>query len=194
MILHLLLLAAPFVVGVPDRDVRQATNDTVQVGPLLPRTTASIWILAGYDSGITDVGSYTIGPPPGAVVQGSRITESKLGVDFGADLFVRVAGPVYLGVIVDYALSGPNGLLAGGGARVVFTDVAVSGGFGYSSVGDGGIGALAAVELSIAEGVGLRAQGSWRHSSYTMASGSIAPGADASTTVWSILGGLSLRL
>jgi hypothetical protein len=189
MILHLLLIAAPSIVGL----LELHDNETVQVGPRLPRTTASAWILAGYDRGITDIGSYSTGSPP-AVVQGSRITESKLGVDFGADLFVRVAGPVYLGAIVDYALSGPNALLVAGGARVVFTDVAVSGGFGYSSVGDGGIGALAAVELSITDGVALRAQGSWRHSSYTMPSGSIAPGADASTTVWSILGGLSLRL
>ena len=124
--------------------------------------------------------------------------QSVFDCEIGGDLFVRVAGPLYLGALLDYPLTYSNGLLVAGGMRVVLADLAVSAGFGYSNVESGGIGALAAVELMIIGGLALRAQGSWRHGSQNApfqfgVEGPVTT-ADYSKTVWSMMGGLSLRL
>ena len=81
--------------------------------------------------------------------------------------------------------------LGKGGARVVVSDLALSGGFGYASVAEGGVGALLAVDLGVITDVTLRLQGSWRRSRFSR--DATAP-ADYQRTVWSLMGGLSLHL
>lgn len=162
-------------------DQRQVAKETIvqRVRPL-PSTAAAFWILAGYD--------WTSNVPSNSIPAGPR---SAFGLDIGGHLFVRVAGPLYLGGLIDYSLAGPNLLLVAGGARLVAGDIALSGGFGYASVREGGLGALLAADYGVSSGFALRVQGSWRRSSFTTAS---VPPVDQATTVWSLMGGLSLQL
>lgn len=142
---------------------------------------ASVWLVAGYDWT-----SNTVRIPAGPA--------SGFGLDLGGDLFLRVAGPVYLGGLLDYSLSGPNLLLVAAGARVLVGEVGLSGGFGYASVAEGGLGALLAVDFGVTGGLALRIQGSWRRSHST---GLRDPGLvpiEIDTTVLSWLAGLSLQL
>ena len=144
-----------------------------------PGTDAALWIVGGYDW---------------AANGGSLLTApaSAAGVDLGGQLFFRVAGPVYLGGLIDYSLVGPNALLVAPGARLVLGDAAFCAGIGYASVRDGGLGALAAIDFGIESGFALRAQGSWRHSSAATDTGLVST--SSSTTVWSLMGGLALHL
>ena len=166
-------------------DERRAAAETVVAERRLPRTLASFWVIAGYD--------WTSNQAPLTVPTGSipLALRSGFGLDLGGDLFFRVAGPLFLGGIIDYSLAGPNALLVAGGARVVVSDLALSGGFGYASVAEGGVGALLAVDLGVITDVTLRLQGSWRRSRFSR--DATAP-ADYQRTVWSLMGGLSLHL
>ena len=169
-------LLAPLLQN-PISDQRQAAKEPIQIGRRLPSTVAAIWVAAGYDW--TSNRGNLVNPP-----------SSAFGWDLGGHLFFRVVGPVYLGGIVDYSLAGPNALLAGGGVRVVVEQVALSAGVGYASLGQGGVGVLAAVDFGITSGFSLRIQGSWRHSD---ARSLDVPPADDTTTVTSLMGGLSLQ-
>ena len=145
-----------------------------------PATAAAIWVTAGYDSVSAS----------NAVTTGSS---SGFGWDIGAQLFFRIAGPFYLGGLVDYSLSGPNGLLAAGGARVVAGDVAISAGFGYANLANdagSGVGALAAVDFGVLYGFSLRVQGSWRRGTQTNSALSVT---EVTSNVYSAMGGLSLN-
>jgi hypothetical protein len=147
---------------------------------ILPGTVAAMWLTAGYASVSTST----------AVTRGAT---SGFSLDLGGHLFFRALGPLYFGALVDYSLSGPNGLLAGAGARVALADVALSGGFGYADLAQSagtGVGALAAVDFGVSSGLSLRLQGSWRRGKTTP--GGLAA-TEVTTTVWSAMGGLSLQ-
>jgi len=160
-------------------DRRQTAGETApRERHLLPNVSAAVWLTAGYDWTSNTV-ALTDRP------------KSAFGLDLGGHLFYRIAGPVYIGGLIDYSLSGPNALLAAGGARLVTGDVALSAGLGYTSLTSGGVGALVAVELGVASGFALRLQGSWRRASETI--GGLTPEV-VTTTVWSLMGGLSLQL
>src|SRR5207237_7202028 len=95
--------------------------------------------------------------------------------------------------LVDYSLSGPNGFLAAGGARVVAGDVAISAGFGYANLANdagSGVGALAAVDFGVLYGFSLRVQGSWRRGTQTNNALSVT---EVTSNVYSAMGGLSLN-
>ena len=132
------------------------------------------WLTAGYDSS----NSHDL----------LLDNTSGFGWHAGGQLFLRVIGPVYLGGLLDYSLSNVKGPLVAPGLRVaVRDDFAISGGFGYSnqsSNGDG-VGALATVDFSVASGLCLHVQGSWRKST-----GTALP---VTSTVWSASGGLALN-
>jgi hypothetical protein len=162
--------AGPDVVHAPEE------KDGVQHVRILPSALATVWLAAGYQ--------WTANAPAS-----STGPASAFGLDLGGGLFFRVVGPVYFGALIDYALTGPNALLVAGGGGLVVDDVTVTGGFGYSSVGDGGVGALLGMDYALARGIALRLEGSWRHSSFT---GSDL--AEHRLTVWSLLAGLSLTL
>ena len=156
----------------------------------LPSIAASLWIVGGY--GWTSQ-KYALPPaaaPPPVVVllPGPR---SSSGADVGGDLFFRIAGPVYLGAIIDYGFAGPNAWLLAGGARIAIVDLALSGGFGYSSLDQGGPGAIAAADYAITSALGVRVQGSWRHSTFGT---TLLTPVDYRRTVWSLMAGLSLHL
>jgi len=151
----------------------EAATETVRVEPRLPGTTAEVWVVAGYAWEST-----TFAPD-----------KSGFGCDLGGHLFFRIAGPVYLGALIDYSLSGPNALLVAGGARVALPPVALSAGVGYASLSDGGVGVIAAADFDIQSGLSLRLQGSWRRATGTVAN--IGPG--QTSTVFSAMGGLSLQ-
>ena len=141
---------------------------------------AAIWVVAGYDWA-SNAGSLVNAPA------------SAFGCDLGGHVFFRVAGPLYLGGAVDYSLAGPNALLAALGVRVALEDVALSAGVGYTSVREGGLGALVAFDVGLSSASSLRVQGSWRRSSFT---GLRDPGpvpVSISTTVWSLMGGLAFH-
>ena len=162
-------------------DQRQAAKESApRERHLLPNVAAAVWLTAGYDWTSNAV---TLANPP----------QSAFGLDLGGHLFYRIAGPVYLGGLIDYSLSGPNALLVAGGVRLVTGDVALSAGLGYTSFASGGLGALAAVEFGVTRGFALRVQGSWRRASGTTAALVPTP-VDDTTTVWSLMGGLSLQL
>ena len=110
------------------------------------------------------------------------------GWDFGGHLFFRVAGPLYLGGLFDYSISGPNALLAAGGVRLALGSAALSAGAGYTTLTSGGLGALGAIDFGVSSGFSLRLQGSWRRASAT----ATVIGEDT-TTVTSLMGGLSLQ-
>lgn len=184
-------IAAPSVSEDAPAEPPQAAEETVvqRVRPL-PSVAAALWVVGGYGwTSQRDAVSSTIPPPQVlAVFPGPR---SSFGGDVGGDLFFRIAGPVYLGGILDYGFAGPDALLVAGGARVAILDLAVSGGFGYTSLDQGGPGAIGAADLAISSAFGIRLQGSWRHSKFT--STLLAP-VDYRRTVWSLMGGLSLHL
>lgn len=187
-----LLLALAQVDGAPvaPEPPSDAAKETVvqRVRPL-PSIAAGLWVVGGYGS--TSQRFSPIPTTPQVIIRlpGPR---SSFGGDVGGDLFFRVAGPVYLGGIVDYGFAGPNAWLLAGGARIAIADLALSGGFGYSSLDQGGPGAIAAADYAITSALGVRIQGSWRHSSFsTTLQG--AP-VDYRRTVWSLMGGLSLHL
>ncbi len=160
-------------------DRRQAAKEAApRERHVLPNVSAAVWLTAGYDWTSNTV---ALADRP----------NSAFGLDLGGHLFYRIAGPVYLGGLIDYALSGPNALLVGGGVRLVTGNVALSAGLGYTSLASGGLGALAAIELGVASGFALRVQGSWRRASETTAG--LTP-VEETTTVWSLMGGLSLQL
>jgi hypothetical protein len=140
-----------------------------------PATSAAVWLVAGYDWTSNTV---TVAARPA----------SGVGLDLGGHLFFRIAGPLYLGGLIDYSLSGPNALLAAGGVRIAVSGIAVSGGVGYASVASGGWGGLVAAEFGVANGLCLRVQGSWRRSSTT----AVVTGEDT-TTVLSLMGGLAVQ-
>jgi hypothetical protein len=154
-------------------DQRQAATETVRVERRLPGTTAAIWVVAGYAWD-----TFSLAPD-----------RSGFGWDLGGHLFFRVAGPLYLGGLVDYSLSGPNALLVAGGARVALPPVALSAGAGYASLGDGGVGVIGAADIDILSGFSFRLQGSWRRATGFIAN--LTPG--QSNTVVSAMGGLSLQ-
>jgi len=161
-------------------DQRHAARETAQRDGHLARIAAAIWVVAGYDWA-SNGGSLVNAPA------------SAFGCDLGGHVFFRVAGPLYLGGAVDYSLAGPNALLAALGVRVALEDVALSAGVGYTSVREGGLGALVAFDVGLSSASSLRVQGSWRRSSFT---GLRDPGpvpVSISTTVWSLMGGLAFH-
>lgn len=193
-----LLLAVAQVVGAPlspdaPSNQPQVPEETVvqRVRPL-PSIAAALWVVGGY--GWTSQ-KYAVSPPatPPFVVILLPGPRSSFGGDVGGDLFFRVAGPVYLGGIIEYGFAGPNAWLVAGGARIAIVDLALSGGFGYSSLDQGGPGAIASADYAITSAFGLRLQGSWRHSSFTAALPFPTP-VGYRRTVWSLMAGLSLHL
>lgn len=169
-------------------DQRQVAKETIvqRVHPL-PTVAAAVFIVAGYDW--TSQRTTVTGTPPVVLVPpGPR---SAFGADVGGELFFRVAGPVYLGGIVDYGLTGPNAFLVAGGARVALGDVSLSGGAGYSTFEEGGPGAILGADFTVTSAFALRVQGSWRHSFLHV---DFPAAADSRRTVWSLMGGLSLHL
>jgi hypothetical protein len=188
-----LLLALAQVGGSPvppDAPQNQPEETVVQRIRPLPSIAAGLWVVGGY--GWTSQRS-TISPVPTTPPVIIRLPgpRSSFGGDVGGDLFFRVAGPVYLGAIIDYGFAGPNAWLLAGGARIVIADLALSGGFGYSSLDQGGPGAIAAADYAITSALGVRIQGSWRHSSF---SNTLVTPVDYRRTVWSLMAGLSLHL
>lgn len=174
----------------PSNEPQVPEETVVQRVRPLPSIAAGLWVVGGY--GWTSQ-RYAVSPSPTpppivVVVPGPR---SSFGGDVGGDLFFRVAGPVYLGGIVDYGFVGPNAWLVAGGARIAIADLALSGGFGYSSLDQGGPGAIAAADYAITSALGVRIQGSWRHSSFTT---TLLTPVDYRRTVWSLMAGLSLHL
>jgi len=153
------------------REARETT--TVQRVRPLPSTAAAFWIVAGYDW-TSHTG--TLASAPG----------SAFGWDLGGHLFFRVAGPLYLGALLDYSLSGPNELLAAGGLRLAVENLGISAGAGYANLASGGWGLLGAIDFGLGSGFSLRGQVSWRRaSSDTLPRQQI--------TVASVMGGLSLQ-
>ena len=158
----------------------EAKEETESHRRILPGTVAAMWLTAGYASVSTST----------AVTRGAT---SGFASDLGGHLFFRALGPLYFGGLVDYSLSGPNGLLAGAGVRVALADFALSGGFGYADLAQSagtGVGALGAVDFGVSSGLSLRLQGSWRRGKTTP--GGLAA-TEVTTTVWSAMGGLSLQ-
>jgi hypothetical protein len=152
---------------------QEARETTVQRIRPLPSTSAAFWIVAGYDW-TSHTG--TLASAPG----------SAFGWDLGGHLFFRVAGPLYLGALLDYSLSGPNELLAAGGLRLAVENLGISAGAGYANLASGGWGLLGAIDFGLGSGFSLRGQVSWRRaSSDTLPRQQI--------TVASVMGGLSLQ-
>jgi len=152
---------------------QEARETTVQRIRPLPSTSAAFWIVAGYDW-TSHTG--TLASAPG----------SAFGWDLGGHLFFRVAGPLYLGALLDYSLSGPNELLAAGGLRLAVENLGISAGAGYANLASGGWGLLGAIDFGLSSGFSLRGQVSWRRaSSDTLPRQQI--------TVASVMGGLSLQ-
>ncbi len=152
---------------------QEARETTVQRVRPLPSTAAAFWIVAGYDW-TSHTG--TLASAPG----------SAFGWDLGGHLFFRVAGPLYLGGLLDYSLSGPNELLAAGGIRLAVENLGISAGAGYANLASGGWGLLAAIDFGLGSGFSLRGQASWRRASTdTLPRQQI--------TVASVMGGLSLQ-
>ena len=155
---------------------RAAAREEVEREDRRPSTLFGAWLTGGYDSANHQD------------VLGKN--SSGFGWHAGGQLFLRVAGPVYLGGLLDYSLSNVTGPLVAGGARVaVRKDFSISAGFGYSDqsnngAGDG-IGALATVDFSVASGLCLHVQGSWRRSN--------GSALQVTSTVWSASGGLALN-
>jgi hypothetical protein len=155
-------------------DQRQGARETTvkRIRPL-PSTSAAFWIVAGYDW-TSHTG--TLASAPG----------SAFGWDLGGHLFFRVAGPLYLGALLDYSLSGPNELLAAGGLRLAVENLGISAGAGYANLASGGWGLLGAIDFGLGSGFSLRGQVSWRRaSSDTLPRQQI--------TVASVMGGLSIQ-
>jgi hypothetical protein len=152
---------------------QEARETTVQRVRPLPSTSAAFWIVAGYDW-TSHTG--TLASAPG----------SAFGWDLGGHLFFRVAGPLYLGALLDYSLSGPNELLAAGGIRLAVENLGISAGAGYANLASGGWGLLGAVDFGLGSGFSLRGQTSWRR-----ASSNTLPRQEI--TVASVMGGLSLQ-
>lgn len=188
MILALLLAASPPMVAVlefrdkvpADQRSRAEAKEATESHRILPGTVAAMWLTAGYASVSTST----------AVTRGAT---SGFSLDLGGHLFFRAQGPLYLGALIDYSLSGPNGLLAGAGVRVALSDVALSGGFGYADLAQSagtGVGALVAIDLGVSSGFSLRVEGSWRRGKTTP--GGLAA-SEVTTTVWSATGGPSLQ-
>ena len=151
----------------------EARETTVQRVRPLPSTAAAVWIVAGYDW-TSHTG--TLASAPG----------SAFGWDLGGHLFFRIAGPLYLGALLDYSLSGPNELLAAGGVRLALENLGISAGGGYANLASGGWGVLGAVDFGLGSGFSLRGQASWRR-----ASTDTLPRQEI--TVASVMGGLSLQ-
>ena len=174
----------------PEAPPNQPEETVVQRIRPLPSIAAGLWVVGGYGwtSQRSTISPIPTTPPVILLLPGRR---SSFGGDVGGDLFFRVAGPVYLGGIVDYGFAGPNAWLLAGGARIAIVDLALSGGFGYSSLDQGGPGAIAGADYAITSALGVRIQGSWRHSSFST---SLLTPADYRRTVWSLMGGLSLHL
>lgn len=169
-------------------DQRQVAKETVvQRVRQLPRTAAALWVVAGYDW-TSNAAAATPPPPVFVVLPGPR---STFAADVGGELFFRVVGPIYLGGIVDYAFSGPGGLLVAGGARVAIADLSLSGGVGYSGFEEGGLGAILGADYTLTTALAVRVQGSWRHSRFNV---EVPSPAEYRRTVWSLMGGLSLQL
>ena len=61
-------------------------------------------------------------------------------------------------------------------------------------MGDGGIGAIIAVDFSLTNRLALRAQGSWRRSSFTTVEELNLTRINYDWTVWSCMGGLAVDL
>lgn len=152
---------------------QEARETTVQRVRPLPSTAAAFWIVAGYDW-TSHTG--TLASAPG----------SAFGWDLGGHLFFRVAGPLYLGALLDYSLSGPNELLVAGGIRLAVENLGISAGAGYANLASGGWGLLGAVDFGLGSGFSLRGQASWRR-----ASSDTLPRQEI--TVASVMGGLSLQ-
>ena len=152
---------------------QEARETTVQRIRPLPSTAAAVWIVAGYDW-TSHTG--TLASAPG----------SAFGWDLGGHLFFRIAGPLYLGALLDYSLSGPNELLAAGGVRLAVENLGISAGGGYANLASGGWGVLGAVDFGLGSGFSLRGQASWRR-----ASTDTLPRQEI--TVASVMGGLSLQ-
>ncbi|TMB14536.1 MAG: hypothetical protein E6J65_22750 [Deltaproteobacteria bacterium] len=152
---------------------QEARETTVQRIRPLPSTAAAVWIVAGYDW-TSHTG--TLANAPG----------SAFGWDLGGHLFFRVAGPLYLGALLDYSLSGPNELLAAGGVRLAVENLGISAGGGYANLASGGWGVLGAVDFGLGSGFSLRGQASWRR-----ASTETLPRQEI--TVASMMGGLSVQ-
>ena len=152
---------------------QEARETTVQRIRPLPSTAAAVWVVAGYDW-TSHTG--TLGNAPG----------SAFGWDLGGHLFFRVAGPLYLGALLDYSLSGPNELLAAGGVRLAVENLGISAGGGYANLASGGWGVLGAVDFGLGSGFSLRGQASWRR-----ASTETLPRQEI--TVASMMGGLSVQ-
>lgn len=190
------LLLAAALVGAPASEepapdpARVAEETIVQRVRPLPSVAASVWVVGGYDwTSSRRAMPLTAPPPPFALLLPGP--PSAFGGDVGGDLFVRVAGPIYLGGIVDYGFAGPNAFLVAGGVRIAIADLALSGGFGYTNLDQGGPGAIAGADFAISSALALRLQGSWRHSSFTV---TLPTPAEYRRTVWSLMGGLSLHL
>ncbi len=114
----------------------------------------SIWGTLGYSS-VTIEGPVTSGSTGG------------FAYGFGGQLFLHIAGPLYVGALADYsvfrAANGDRigGVLVGGGARIDLGEIVLSGGGGYSDLSNGagsGYGLLGAAEYRI-----FRVQLTWRH-------------------------------
>lgn len=172
-----------------DRNLRPAVRKLLGVGApppqaTLPGSDVAVWAAAGY-AWASSTGSALASPPT-----------SGFAVDLGGHLFFRVAGPVYLGGLIDYGVTGPNGLLVAPGVRVAVGDAAISAAFGWSNLElwGGGLGAMAAADYALPAGLTLRVEGTWRHAT---ASGLGVLGGTATETVmsiWSLMGGLALHL
>src|SRR6266481_486681 len=123
----------------------EARETTVQRVRPLPSTAAAVWIVAGYDW-TSHTG--TLASAPG----------SAFGWDLGGHLFFRVAGPLYLGGLLDYSLSGPNELLAAGGIRLAVEDLGISAGAGYANLASGEGGVLVAIVFGLGSCCSLRGE------------------------------------
>jgi hypothetical protein len=152
-----------------------------------PRLAFTVWTLLGYASDSRSTG----------LTSTSAIAEASDGgfaYCFGGSMWLHVAGPVYLGALGDYGFFPPpksnegkgDGLLLGGGARVVVGGTALSAGLGRSSLGNNagnGVAALAAVDLALS-GFAWRFQVTWHRARVSAI--------DQTTTVVAAEVGLSL--
>jgi hypothetical protein len=172
-------------------DQRQVAKETIvqQVRPL-PGVAAALWVVAGYDwtSNAATPTSFPVGGGPAITFPGPR---SAFGADVGGELFFRIVGPIYLGGIVDYGLTGPSALLVAGGARLAIAALSLSGGVGYSGYAEGGLGAIVGADFTVTSAFALRVQGTWRHSTFNV---DFPQPTEYRRTVWSLMGGLSLHL
>jgi hypothetical protein len=152
----------------------------------LPRLAFTIWAVLGYGS---DSRSTAL----------TSVSDGGFAYGFGGSVWLHVTGPVYLGALGEYGFFPPpkssegkvDELFLGGGARVVVRSVALSAGFGRSSLGNSagnGVAALAAVDLALS-GFAVRMQAAL-HRTRGMA-GAISA-TELTTTIFAAEAGVSL--